>query len=97
MQVLEKVENGKTIYTVSGRIDTLTSSEFQEKISLSDKMNVEFDMKDVDYISSVGLRVFLAFQKEINAKAGELQLTHVQPQVKEVFQIVGFDSFIQLS
>ena len=88
---IEKVsENGKLTSRPTGRIDTVTAPEFAAAIALDGVKEVVFDLADVDYISSAGLRIFLATHQKITAAGGSMVLTGVRPIVKEIFDIVGF-------
>ena len=65
---IEKVRtNGKTTYCVKGRIDTLTSPELQKAFDQGfeeQEKNIILNLKDVEYLSSAGLRVILYVKKE---------------------------------
>lgn len=88
---IEKVsENGKLTIRPAGRIDTVTAPEFAAAIALDGIKEVVFDLADVDYISSAGLRIFLATHQKMTAAGGSMVLTRVRPIVKEIFDIVGF-------
>lgn len=88
---IEKVsENGKLTIRPTGRIDTVTAPEFAAAIALDGVKEVVFDLAEVDYISSAGLRVFLATHQKMTAAGGSMTLTGVRPIVKEIFDIVGF-------
>jgi anti-anti-sigma factor len=50
----------------------------------------------MEYTSSQGLRMFLMLQKSVMARGGSLVLKGMQPQVKEVFDITGFSSIINI-
>jgi anti-sigma B factor antagonist len=54
------------------------------------------DFKDLDYISSAGLRVILKATKAIKREDGRIMLCSMQDYVKEVFEIAGFDSFLPI-
>ena len=54
------------------------------------------DFKDLDYISSAGLRVILKATKALNREDGKIMLCSMQDYVKEVFEIAGFDSFLPI-
>jgi anti-sigma B factor antagonist len=54
------------------------------------------DFKDLDYISSAGLRVILKTTKALNREEGKIMLCTMQDYVKEVFEIAGFDSFLPI-
>ncbi|MEM8604798.1 MAG: STAS domain-containing protein, partial [Cyanobacteria bacterium P01_H01_bin.121] len=47
-----------------------------------------FDMKNLDYISSAGLRVIFKSAKQAKAKGGRIAVANRQPQITKVFEIV---------
>lgn len=84
------------ICTIMGRIDTNSAPELLEKIDFTDLKELVFDLEDVDYVFSAGLRVFLQAQKVMNANGGTMKLINLQPSVKEIFEIVGFSNIMDL-
>ncbi|MEJ2102217.1 MAG: STAS domain-containing protein [Desulfobacterales bacterium] len=54
------------------------------------------DFKNLDYISSAGLRVILKAAKALKREDGKIMLCDMQDYVKEVFEIAGFDSFLPI-
>ena len=54
------------------------------------------DFKDLEYISSAGLRVILKATKALKREEGKMMLCDMQDYVKEVFEIAGFDSFLPI-
>lgn len=93
---IEKNENRLECF-VSGRIDAITSADLQKKVDLSAVTDVIFDLSQVEYLSSAGLRYFIVCHKTLKAKAGSLKITKIQDQVKEVFDMVGLSSILDLS
>ena len=61
MEVKTNKENEKLTVEVSGRLDTLTAPEFESKVEpeLSGVKDLVIDLKDLEYISSAGLRVLM--------------------------------------
>ena len=55
-----------------------------------------FDLKDVDYVFSAGLRVFLQAQKEMNANGGKMKIIHIDPATKSIFEMVGFANIMDI-
>jgi anti-sigma B factor antagonist len=90
MKIEKALENGKLTIRPAGRIDTVTAPEFAAAIALDGVKEVVFDLADVDYISSAGLRIFLATHQKMTASGGGMTLTRVRPIVREIFDIVGF-------
>jgi anti-sigma B factor antagonist len=67
MEIRDKKEGEVIILEPVGRIDTNTSGEFEDKIvEVLDRGETRFviDLKEIDYISSAGLRVFLMAAKK---------------------------------
>lgn len=87
----EKKDNQLTL-SLEGRLDTTTTPLLEEVVNkeLDGVTKLIYDMKDLEYVSSAGLRMLLASQKKMNANKGEMVLINVQDQVKEVLEITGF-------
>lgn len=85
--------NTITVVPLHGRVDAVTapriSEELQAQIGAGTRY-VLLDLSDVSFLSSSGLRAFLLIRKELMTLGGELRLTGLQPQVREVFEITGF-------
>lgn len=77
-----------------GRIDSATAPKFQEAvISLtnSGKYRIVFDLGGVEFISSAGLRVLIAAQKECKRyNRGEVLLANVPPKILSSLELAGF-------
>ena len=89
---IEKIINGESAtLIVSGRLDTQTAPEMEAELDavLSGLKELTFDMTNLEYVSSAGLRVILKAQKAMNAQ-GSMKLTGVNDNIMEVFDITGF-------
>lgn len=91
MTVEKNIENEKVTLKVSGRLDTTTAPELEAAIAdvLENAKDLVFDLENLEYISSAGLRVILKAQKTMNTK-GSMKLTNVNESIMEVFDITGF-------
>ena len=89
---IEKQVNAEAVtLIVSGRLDTQTAPELENELDaiLSGLKELTFDMTNLEYVSSAGLRVILKAQKAMNAQ-GSMKLTGVNDSIMEVFDITGF-------
>ena len=85
--------SGVFTYKADERIDTRTVENFSDELKeILQKGNyeLEIDMSDTVYISSVGLRVLLATQKDIDKNGGSMVIRKAGPAVKKVFEVTGF-------
>ena len=80
-----------TIIEVAGRLDTMTASSLDKAINedIGEVKNLVLDLKNLEYISSAGLRVLLGAQKKMQ-KIGFMKVTNVCEEVMEVFEMTGF-------
>ena len=89
---IEKKINGEALtLIVSGRLDTQTAPELEAELDsiLPALKELTFDMTNLEYVSSAGLRVILKAQKAMNTQ-GSMKLTGVNDSIMEVFDITGF-------
>ena len=91
MTIEKKINQESLTLIVSGRLDTQTAPELENVLddSLPGIKELTFDMKNLEYVSSAGLRVILKAQKAMNAQ-GSMKLTGVNDSIMEVFDITGF-------
>jgi anti-anti-sigma factor len=81
-----------SVVTVSGRVDSATAPDLQKALQDlldSDHNQLVLDLKDVDYMSSAGLRVLVSTQKAAKKNGGALRLAQLSARVKEVFELAG--------
>lgn len=84
--------------TVSGRIDTTTAPQLEEALlpEIDDAKEVVIDFKDLEYISSAGLRLLLMLQKKMNAVKGSFKIMNVNDFVMEVLEMTGFKDILTI-
>lgn len=95
MTVEIKELDEKTVVTVTGELDALTSEEFQKQLAPlmgKEGLKVELDFAGVDYIASRGLRVILGLAQSITSTGGKLMVVNLNPAVQMVFDMSGFTS-----
>ena len=54
-----------------------------------------FDLENLDYILSAGLRVLLSAQKVMN-RQDEMNVVNVKPEIMEIFDITGFVDILRI-
>ena len=91
MNINKKLDGGKLIIEIEGRVDTSTAPQLEVEIrkSLEGINELVFDFPNLQYISYAGLRVLLLAQKIIN-KQGNLTVKNANQTIKEVFDVTGF-------
>ncbi len=91
MKIEFKHDDDQLTAAISGRIDTNSAPEAEEQIlnQLDGVKKLVLDFKEVDYISSAGLRVLLLLHKQMLAEEG-LTIININETVREVLEITGF-------
>ena len=84
---------------LAGRLDTAVSQEvaaaLQPLMDNADKALV-LDCKDLAYISSSGLRIFLTVRKAAAAKGGKVIVRDITPEIRQVFMMTGFLNLFEI-
>ena len=99
MKIIEENQDGINIYKLNGHLDSNTSLGFENKLIQAidgGSKSMIIDFKNLDYISSAGLRVILKATKALKREDGKIMLCDMQDYVKEVFEISGFDSLLPI-
>jgi len=98
ISIKENTEAKETTLMVTGRVDTTTSSGLQKSIEeeFPRAMKIILDFANIEYISSVGLRVLLLMTKRAMKENKKFVITNVPQNVKEIFEITGFISILVL-
>ena len=87
---IEEKKPGVFVAKLEGRLDSSTCPACEEKIKPLLKKGTRallLDLKNLEYISSMGLRIILAAQKALHGPGRHVLLLHVQPQVAKVFDL----------
>lgn len=82
--------SGKRI-SIAGSLDSNTAPQLQNSIDaeIDDTVNTTIiDFKDLDFLSSAGLRVIFKTKKIMDNSGGRFLLVNLQPQIKKVFEII---------
>ena len=99
MELYHEKKGDNLIITIKGRLDAGTTPEAEKairKIIEEGNARLLFNLSDLEYLSSVGLRVILWVTKEIAAKKGKLVLCALNQYVMEIFEVSGFDRLIPI-
>ncbi len=91
-------EGRKLIVALSGRLDTSAAPGAQKEIlgALGDVTELVYDLENLEYISSAGLRILIASLKEMKAKDGSMTLINVSEGVREILDLTGFGLILDI-
>ncbi|MGC9194608.1 MAG: STAS domain-containing protein [Syntrophobacteraceae bacterium] len=87
------------VVRVGGRMDATTAPQFEKSCLESIEQGescVLVDLKDLEYMSSAGLRSILVVGKKLKSSGGALSFSSLTPNVQHVFSISGFDSMFTI-
>jgi anti-sigma B factor antagonist len=85
------LNTGAVTVRLTGSLDTATAPELERQLApiLGGAVkDLVFDLADLKFISSAGLRVFSTARKLLKERGGQASFVHLQPQIQEVFEIM---------
>ncbi len=93
-------DNNTIIVTANGSIDSTSADnldEYFQPFLTAQTKRILFDMREIRYISSAGLRVLLTAQKTLKSKGGEIVLCGINDNVKQVIELSGFHALFHFA
>ncbi len=92
-------EEGQIIVAFTGRLDTPAAQEANPVINpLLDEADktIILDCKEMSYISSSGLRIFLTLRKAAEDKGGKIIIQNINDDIRSVFMMTGFLNLFEI-
>ena len=99
MEINKAISNQNVIITLKGRLDTMTAPQLDaeaKSIDFDEVETVTLNLKDLEYISSSGLRVILALYKNLKSKGGNLKIVNVSNTIMELFSMTGMSDYLDI-
>ena len=87
------------VVSVSGRVDSATAPELETRLRElveTDKTQIVLDLKNVEYMSSAGLRAMVSTLKSVKRVNGDLRIASPSPRVEEVLRLAGLTSIFSI-
>jgi anti-anti-sigma factor len=84
--------SGQVVVLVSGRMDAENAPQFEQqcRACIAEGLSgLIVDLGELTYVSSMGLRSFVAVAKALQDKGGALRICRLNGLVKQVFDITG--------
>jgi anti-sigma B factor antagonist len=88
-----------SVMAVTGRVDSATAPELEnslKKLVEAEKTQIVLDLKNVEYMSSAGLRAMVSTLKAVKRVNGDLRLASPSPRVEEVLRLAGLTSIFSI-
>jgi len=97
MTIEKKITGTELTIVLTGRLDTTTAPQLEAelKANLPGVEHLVLDFAALDYLSSAGLRVLLAAQKQMN-KQGDMVVRSVNQTIAEIFEVTGFGDILTI-
>ncbi len=95
---IDQIKNANALtIALEGRLDTMTAPQLEAELksALPGVESLIFDLKNLEYISSAGLRVLLSAQKTMN-KQGTMKVIHANEMILEIFEVTGFSDILTI-
>ncbi|MFQ5706790.1 MAG: STAS domain-containing protein [bacterium] len=98
-EVSKSDNGGVAVLYIKGYLDAHTAPDLENGIqNLIDekKYKIVVNFKDLNYISSAGLGVFMGFIEDVRTNGGDIKLTNMKPKIFRVFDLLGFPTLYDI-
>lgn len=100
MNIAQEVKGAFAVVGFDGRLDIMqydaSESAVNGILESSGVSKLLFDCEKLTFVSSAGLRLFMITLKKLNAKGGVLAISGMNPAVRKIFDITGYDKLFKI-
>jgi anti-sigma B factor antagonist len=98
-KISHRTKNEYEILDLQGELDAHTASQLEDSLKHlinNSKSDIIVNFKDLDYIASAGLGVFMAYIEDVRDIGGDIKLTNMNDKVYNVFDLLGFPTLYDI-
>jgi anti-sigma B factor antagonist len=101
-QILAQIHDNARVLAIAGRLDQDNCDQFRDELephlgeSERTGQHIVFDLSQLEYVSSAGLRCFMLAARQAKSQKARIVVAALQPMVAEIFQISRFDLVLQV-
>lgn len=92
-KIAQRERDSVNVLELKGYLDAHTAPKLEEAFQgllKSQRFNIVVNCRELSYISSAGLGVFMAFIEDVRKNRGDIKLSNMTPKVFNVFDLLGF-------
>jgi len=93
--MFEITREGNGTIRLAGRFDA-AQIQAAEVVFAAVEESCDVDFAELEYISSAGLGLLFATQRRLLDEGKALRLLHLNPHIREIFQIAGFHNVFEI-
>ncbi|MBP5418983.1 MAG: STAS domain-containing protein [Bacteroidales bacterium] len=98
MNITIEEQDGAIVAILDGRLDTAAAAEAEKELTPlynANGKNIVFDCKQLEYISSSGLRIFLSVLKSAQPQGSHVRIADLNDDLKKIFFMTGFNNLFE--
>ncbi len=98
-KISHRTKQGFDILDLFGELDAHTASHLEDSLKSlihKDHPNIIVNCRELDYIASAGLGVFMAYIEDVRGNGGDIKLTNMNKKVYNVFDLLGFPTLYDI-
>ena len=98
LNIQKTIEDGKGIFALEGRLDTVTAPKLEKELkdSFAELSELTLDFAGLEYISSAGLRVLLEAHMNMMLNEANMKVIHVNKTIMDIFEVTGFSGVLTI-
>jgi len=99
-KIAQRERDAVHVLELKGYLDAHTAPALEEAFQTllkNQRFNIVVNCKDLSYISSAGLGVFMAYIEDVRKNKGDIKLSNMSAKVYNVFDLLGFPLLYEIT